>query len=195
MDVGSTVGAGSMGGALADTDAALWEVAREAALELPGSELYPFTEDWDAVRVRGKWFLITTDRAPDSVTGRAAGRAATGAATGRAAAGAVPGRTGSGQAELGTAGAAGTAGGGGRGRIVNLKADPEDVRALTEAYPSILPGYHMSKRHWITLRPGADLTAALVRELVTESYLLVVTTLPRARRPVDPARWAARRHG
>lgn len=129
------------GQALADSDAALWDTAREAALELPGSEISPFAEDWDAARVRGKWFMISTIR--DT-------------------------------------------------RIVNLKASPEDVRALTEVYPSITPGYHMSKKHWITLRPGKDLTVAMVRELVVESYLLVVAGLPRSRRPVDPERWGGR---
>ncbi len=45
----------------------------------------------------------------------------------------------------------------------------------------------MNKKHWISLRPGGTLPQDLVRELVTESYLLVVENLPRRRRPVDPA--------
>ena len=44
----------------------------------------------------------------------------------------------------------------------------------------------MNKRHWITLNPGGNLTTSLVDDLVTESYLLVVENLPRAKRPVDP---------
>nr|WP_316249155.1 hypothetical protein [Brachybacterium sp. Z12] len=44
----------------------------------------------------------------------------------------------------------------------------------------------MNKRHWITLEPGGGLDAEFVRELVTDSYLLVVDGLPRAKRPVDP---------
>lgn len=72
------------------------------------------------------------------------------------------------------------------GQIINLKADPTDVVALTNTYESITPGYHMNKKHWITLRAGHDMSAELIRELVTESYLLVVSTLPKARQPVDP---------
>lgn len=32
----------------------------------------------------------------------------------------------------------------------------------------------MNKRHWISLTPGPSLNEDLVRELVTESYLLVL---------------------
>ncbi len=70
--------------------------------------------------------------------------------------------------------------------VVIVKADPEDARALRDQHEDITPGYHMNKRHWITLRPGGSLTRSLVDDLVTESYLLVVDTLPRATRPVDP---------
>ncbi|NHC47438.1 MmcQ/YjbR family DNA-binding protein [Motilibacter aurantiacus] len=71
--------------------------------------------------------------------------------------------------------------------IVTLKADPEDARALCGAHDDITPGYHMNKRHWITLHPAGSLEHDLVDDLVTESYLLVVEKLPRAQRPVDPA--------
>ncbi|MCH1883988.1 MmcQ/YjbR family DNA-binding protein [Agrococcus sp. ARC_14] len=71
--------------------------------------------------------------------------------------------------------------------IVTLKADPEEARALQSEHADITPGYHMNKRHWITLHPGGSLTTALVDELVTESYRLVVEKLPRAQRPIDPA--------
>lgn len=76
--------------------------------------------------------------------------------------------------------------------MVTLKASPEDGEALRQQYEDITPGYHMNKRHWITLRPGGRLRKPLVRELVTESYLLVVENLPRARRPVHPATFAQR---
>ena len=71
--------------------------------------------------------------------------------------------------------------------IVILKADPADSKALREEHEDITPGYHMNKRHWITLHPSGDLSRQLIEELVTESYLLVVENLPRAKRPVDPA--------
>ncbi len=50
----------------------------------------------------------------------------------------------------------------------------------------------MNKNHWITLNPGQTLTSQLVDDLVTESYLLVVEKLPRARQPVDPNQFGNR---
>ena len=70
--------------------------------------------------------------------------------------------------------------------IVTVKVDPEDGKALREQHEDITPGYHMNKKHWITLSPGGHLHKSLVDDLVTESYLLVVENLPRAKRPVDP---------
>lgn len=70
--------------------------------------------------------------------------------------------------------------------VVTLKVDPEDSKALQEQYDNITPGFHMNKKHWITLHPSGDLPAQLIEDLVTDSYLLVVANLPRAKRPVDP---------
>ena len=70
--------------------------------------------------------------------------------------------------------------------IVVLKAAPADSRSLREAHADITPGYHMNKKHWITLHPDGDLAAAMVDDLVTESYLLVVERLPKKVQPVDP---------
>ncbi|MFF1553238.1 MmcQ/YjbR family DNA-binding protein [Rhodococcus erythropolis] len=71
--------------------------------------------------------------------------------------------------------------------IVILKADPEDSKALQEQHDDVTPGYHMNKKHWITLHPSGDLQTQLVDDLVTDSYLLVVENLPHAKRPVDAA--------
>ena len=76
--------------------------------------------------------------------------------------------------------------------IVIVKAAPEDGKALREQHDDVTPGYHMNKRHWITLHPGGALRKQLVDDLVTESYLLVVDGLPHAKRPVDPATFGKR---
>ena len=70
--------------------------------------------------------------------------------------------------------------------IVILKTDPEDSNALQQQHDDITPGYHMNKKHWITLHPAGDLQKQLIDDLVTDSYLLVVENLPHAKRPVDP---------
>jgi predicted DNA-binding protein (MmcQ/YjbR family) len=68
--------------------------------------------------------------------------------------------------------------------IVILKADPGDSKALQEEHEDITPGYHMNKKHWITLHSSGELSKQLIDDLVTESYLLVVENLPRAKSPV-----------
>ncbi|MDC2953320.1 MmcQ/YjbR family DNA-binding protein [Streptomyces gilvifuscus] len=66
---------------------------------------------------------------------------------------------------------------------VNLKCDPEDAVRLRADHPGlIIPGYHMNKRHWNTVTVDGDLPDRLVRELVEDSYDLVVAGLPRAER-------------
>ncbi len=70
---------------------------------------------------------------------------------------------------------------------VNLKCDPQDALRLRAEHPDlIVPGWHMNKRHWNTVTvsggPAGALPDRLVRELVEDSYDLVVAGLPRADR-------------
>ncbi|MFD0863868.1 MmcQ/YjbR family DNA-binding protein [Sungkyunkwania multivorans] len=61
---------------------------------------------------------------------------------------------------------------------VNLKCDPDRAVQLREAYDGeIFGGYHMSKKHWNTLRL-TNLPPALIYELIDHSYDLVVAKLP-----------------
>lgn len=68
-----------------------------------------------------------------------------------------------------------------------LKVEPLDGEALRREYSFIAPGYHMNKRHWVSVYPDAILTPQLLAELVTDSYRLVVEKLPRSQRPIDPS--------
>ncbi|MFD9003838.1 MmcQ/YjbR family DNA-binding protein [Streptomyces sp. NPDC059582] len=66
---------------------------------------------------------------------------------------------------------------------VNLKCDPDNAVRLRGEHPGlVVPGYHMNKRHWNTVTVGGELPDRLVRELVEDSYDLVVAGLPRAER-------------
>jgi predicted DNA-binding protein (MmcQ/YjbR family) len=66
---------------------------------------------------------------------------------------------------------------------VNLKCDPDDAVRLRAEHPAlIVPGWHMNKRHWNTVTVDGGLPDRLVRELVEDSYDLVVAGLPRADR-------------
>jgi predicted DNA-binding protein (MmcQ/YjbR family) len=56
---------------------------------------------------------------------------------------------------------------------VTLKCDPEFATFLAQQFEEITPGYHMNKRHWITLVLAPALPVELVEELIANSYDLV----------------------
>jgi predicted DNA-binding protein (MmcQ/YjbR family) len=64
---------------------------------------------------------------------------------------------------------------------VNLKCEPEIAVRLREEHEAIVPGWHMNKRHWNTVTVG-ELPDTMVRELIEDSYDLVVAGLPRTER-------------
>ncbi len=64
----------------------------------------------------------------------------------------------------------------------NLKCDPVRAEALRLDHESILPGYHMNKKHWNTLVLDPSLSDQLVKELVDHSWDLVVAGLTKKAR-------------
>lgn len=64
---------------------------------------------------------------------------------------------------------------------VTVKVEPDDGVALRSQFASVTPGYHMNKRHWITIDFGAD-EQVPVEDLIEESWTLVVNTLTRKAR-------------
>ncbi len=72
---------------------------------------------------------------------------------------------------------------------VTVKAQPDHAAALIRDHEWITVGYHMNKRHWVTLT-CQDLTSLpLLEQLIEDSYDLVVDALPAHQRPpADPPR-------
>lgn len=68
--------------------------------------------------------------------------------------------------------------------IITLKCQPQQAELHRAIYASITAGYHMNKRHWITVYPGDGLSAGLIQQLTEESYQQVVKGIPVSRRPV-----------
>ena len=62
---------------------------------------------------------------------------------------------------------------------VSVKCEPELALALRDSYPAIRPGYHLNKRHWNTITLDGSLPDELVRDLIEDSYDLVVSALPK----------------
>jgi predicted DNA-binding protein (MmcQ/YjbR family) len=65
---------------------------------------------------------------------------------------------------------------------VSVKCEPELAVALRDTYPAIRPGYHLNKRHWNTITLDGSLADQLVRDLIEDSYDLVVSALPKRTR-------------
>jgi predicted DNA-binding protein (MmcQ/YjbR family) len=62
---------------------------------------------------------------------------------------------------------------------VSVKCEPDLAAQLRHSYPAIRPGYHLNKRHWNTITVDGGLPDQLVRDLIEDSYDLVVSALPR----------------
>src|SRR5262245_34065507 len=65
---------------------------------------------------------------------------------------------------------------------VSLKCEPELAEALRAAHTAVLVGYHLNKRHWNTVICDGSLPDEAIRDMIEDSYDLVVSKLPRARR-------------
>ena len=65
---------------------------------------------------------------------------------------------------------------------VSLKCEPGLAEALRAAHPAVLPGYHLNKRHWNTVIVDGSVPDHTIRDMIEDSYDLVVSKLPRSRR-------------
>jgi predicted DNA-binding protein (MmcQ/YjbR family) len=65
---------------------------------------------------------------------------------------------------------------------VSVKCDPSLAESLRAAHSEVIPGYHLDKRHWNTVIIGGALADAAVRDMIEDSYDLVVSKLTAARR-------------
>src|SRR3954471_11076371 len=65
---------------------------------------------------------------------------------------------------------------------VSVKCEPDMAVGLRNSYDAIRPGYHLNKRHWNTITIDGSLPDQLVRDLIEDSYDLVVSALPKRTR-------------
>lgn len=56
---------------------------------------------------------------------------------------------------------------------VNLKCDPALAMELREHYSSVIPGYHMNKKHWNTILLDGSISDKEVFAWIDHSYNLV----------------------
>jgi predicted DNA-binding protein (MmcQ/YjbR family) len=57
---------------------------------------------------------------------------------------------------------------------LSLKCDPQLAETLREKYVTVMPGYHLNKKHWNTILLTGELPWEEVQALIHHSYDLVV---------------------
>ncbi|MCQ1948330.1 MmcQ/YjbR family DNA-binding protein [Arthrobacter sp. zg-Y859] len=63
--------------------------------------------------------------------------------------------------------------------MISLKCEPELALQLRAAHPEITGAWHMNKTHWNQVEVASGLPRDMIRDLVEDSYDLVVASLPR----------------
>lgn len=61
---------------------------------------------------------------------------------------------------------------------VSLKCDPLLAKDLREKYETVMPGYHLNKKHWNTIILSGQLPWEDIRGFIVHSYHLVAKDLP-----------------
>jgi predicted DNA-binding protein (MmcQ/YjbR family) len=56
---------------------------------------------------------------------------------------------------------------------LSLKCDPQLAVILREKYETVLPGYHLNKKHWNTIILSGQVPDEEIQDLIRHSYLLV----------------------
>jgi predicted DNA-binding protein (MmcQ/YjbR family) len=56
---------------------------------------------------------------------------------------------------------------------LSLKCDPQLSETLRERYETVMPGYHLNKKHWNTILLTGQLSWQEVQDLIKHSYQLV----------------------
>ncbi|WP_144672631.1 MmcQ/YjbR family DNA-binding protein [Arthrobacter sp. U41] len=71
---------------------------------------------------------------------------------------------------------------------VSLKCEPALAEQLRAGHPEITGAWHLNKKHWNGVRLDGSLPDAMVRDMIEDSYDLVVASL--TRRQQEQLGWA-----
>lgn len=66
---------------------------------------------------------------------------------------------------------------------VSLKCEPLLAEQLRAAHRAVTPGYHLNKRHWNTVIIDGSIPDQTIKDMIEDSYDLVVNRLPKSQRP------------
>lgn len=63
--------------------------------------------------------------------------------------------------------------------MINLKCEPSEGIALCDMFAAITPGYHMDKKHWISVYFDGSVPEGEVKRLIDNSFNRVVANMPK----------------
>lgn len=72
---------------------------------------------------------------------------------------------------------------------MNLKCASEQIPGLIDVFSGIHPGYHMNKKHWITVDLDYSVPTGEIEQLIDQSYALVVQGLRVKERKALELKW------
>jgi predicted DNA-binding protein (MmcQ/YjbR family) len=63
--------------------------------------------------------------------------------------------------------------------MISVKCDPDDAQIIRQMFESVIPGYHLNKEHWNSIKIDGRIPDTLLKEWIEDSYNLVVQSLPK----------------
>ena len=60
---------------------------------------------------------------------------------------------------------------------MNLKCDPDEAFILRDLFAAVIPGYHMSKKHWNTIILDGSIPQGEIERMIDNSFMLVVNKM------------------
>lgn len=64
---------------------------------------------------------------------------------------------------------------------ITLKLEPSQGDFLRQQYEDIIPGYYMNKTHWNSIKPSGTVPDELLKDMLDQSYQLVLSGLSKKR--------------
>ena len=66
--------------------------------------------------------------------------------------------------------------------ILTVKLEPGWGQVLRQEYPDVVvPGYYMNKQHWNSVYTAGEFPEKLMKEMIDQSYALILGSLPKKR--------------
>lgn len=69
----------------------------------------------------------------------------------------------------------------GKAVYITVKLEPLHGELLRKEYGDVIPGYYMNKLHWNSVRPDGAVPDGVLKEMLDESYRLILHSLSKKR--------------